>query len=444
MFIDRAVIFVKSGNGGHGIAAFHREKFVAAGGPDGGDGGNGGNVIFTVDEGSSTLADFRYKRKYAAENGANGGRNRMTGKRGADIVIKVPQGTIIKDNKTGAVLADMVTPGEKRVIAKGGRGGLGNYHFATSTRQVPNFARGGEPGVELELVLELKLLADVGLVGYPNVGKSTLLSVTTGAKPEIANYHFTTLSPNLGVVYCGENNSFVLADIPGLIEGASAGQGLGHMFLRHVERTRLIVHVIDMSGSEGRDPFEDFLMINQELHLYNAALAERPQIIAANKMDMEGAAENLAVFKEKLDAWLEANEEATAEAKELGAWRIFEICAAIAEGTRQLMEYTGSIVHKLPAMPTFESEEAEHVLYDAASREEGPLFTVRVDEDGVYVIEGNWIEQVLNSVNLGDTESTQYFQRLLRAKGVIDELEKLGIQEEDTVRIADTEFDFVF
>ena len=444
MFIDRAVIFVRSGNGGHGIAAFHREKFVAAGGPDGGDGGRGGNVIFVVDEGSSTLADFRYKRKYSAENGENGKKNKMTGKNGADVIIKVPQGTIIKEKNSGRVLADMITPGEQRIIAKGGKGGLGNYHFATATRQVPNFAKGGQPGVEMELVLELKLLADVGLVGFPNVGKSTLLSVTTGARPEIANYHFTTLKPNLGVVYCDEGNSFVLADIPGLIEGASDGLGLGHTFLRHVERTRLIVHVIDMSGSEGRDPFEDFLTINNELSLYSPALAKRPQIIAANKMDENGAAENLVIFKEKLNAWLEANEEEVADAVELGAWKIFEICAAIAEGTSQLMAYTGSIVHKMPLNPAFD-EADEYVLYDAADEgEDGPLFTVTVDEDGVYVIEGTWIEQVFNSVNLADNESSQYFQRLLRTKGVIDELERLGIQEEDTVRIADTEFDFVF
>ena len=445
MFIDRAVIFVKSGNGGHGIAAFHREKFVAAGGPDGGDGGRGGNVVFVVDEGSSTLADFRYKRKYCAQNGENGGRNKMTGKNGADIIIKVPQGTIIKEKDSGRVLADMITPGEKRIIAKGGRGGLGNYHYATATRQVPNFAKGGEQGVELELVLELKLLADVGLVGFPNVGKSTLLSVTTGAKPEIANYHFTTIKPNLGVVYCDEGNSFVLADIPGLIEGASDGLGLGHTFLRHVERTRLIVHVIDMSGSEGRDPFEDFLTINNELSLYSPVLAKRPQIIAANKMDENGAEENLTVFKEKLAAWLEEREEELTESIELGAWKVFELCAAIAEGTKQLMAYTGSVVHKMPLSPAFDENNGEYVLYDAETdSEDDKLFTITIDEDGVYVIEGRWIEQVFNSVNLGDNESSQYFQRLLRAKGVIDELERMGIQEEDTVRIADTEFDFVF
>lgn len=444
MFIDRAVIFVKSGNGGHGIAAFHREKYVAAGGPDGGDGGNGGNVIFTVDEGSSTLADFRYKRKYTAQNGENGGRNKMKGKNGEDIVIKVPRGTLVKDNKTGRVLADMVTPGEKRVIARGGRGGYGNSHFATATRQVPNFAKGGEAGIELELVLELKLLADVGLVGYPNVGKSTLLSVTTGAKPEIANYHFTTVKPNLGVVYCEEGNSFVLADIPGLIEGASDGMGLGHMFLRHVERTRLIVHVIDMSGSEGRNPFDDFLLINNELKLYSPALAERPQIIAANKMDGADADKNLAEFKEKLEAWLEEHEEMLSGSIELGAWRVFEICAAISEGTDSLMAYTGSIVHKLPLSPVFDAD-VDYTVYDADEMDDDePLFTVSIDEGGVYVIEGRWIEQVFNSVNLADSESSQYFQRLLRTKGVIDELERLGIQEDDTVRIDDTEFEFVF
>ena len=444
MFIDRAVIFVKSGNGGNGAVSFHREKFVAAGGPEGGDGGKGGSVIFTVDEGSTTLIDFRYKRKYAAENGGNGGKNKCTGKNGADLYIKVPQGTLVKDSATGRILADMVNPGDKCVIAKGVKGGQGNMHFATSTRQVPNFARAGEPGVEMELVLELKMLADVGLVGFPNVGKSTILSVTTAAKPEIADYHFTTLTPNLGVVKGYEGNGFVLADIPGLIEGAADGLGLGHRFLRHVERTRLLIHVIDISAFEGRDPFEDFLLINNELEKYSPELALRPQIIAVNKMDMDESAENLKVFKEKFNKWLEENSDRVKEGIELGAWKIFEICAALEMGTKELMAYVGSIVHKLPVPSLFPDDEFsnENVLYTA--EDNGPLFTVTIDEDGVYVIEGKWIITLFNSINLGDYESSQYFQRLLRKKGVIDELVRLGIEEGDTVRIDDTEFDFEF
>ncbi len=444
MFIDRAVIFVKSGNGGNGIVSFHREKFVAAGGPEGGDGGKGGSIIFAVDEGMTTLIDFRYKRKYAAENGGNGGKNKCTGKNGADLYIKVPQGTIVKDNVTGRILADMVNPGEKKVIAKGGKGGQGNMHFATSTRQVPNFARAGEPGMELELVLELKLLADVGLAGFPNVGKSTILSVTTAAKPEIADYHFTTITPNLGVVKGQEGNSFVLADIPGLIEGAADGLGLGHRFLRHVERTRLLLHVIDMSAFEGRDPFEDFLLINNELEKYSPELASRPQIIVANKMDMDESHENLKVFKEKFENWIEDNRERIQDGIELGAWKIFEVCAALEMGTQELMAYTGSIVHKLPVPSIVPDDESvdENVLY--TTEDDGPLFTITIDEDGVYVIEGKWITTIFNSINLGDYESSQYFQRLLRKKGVIDELVRLGIEEGDSVRIDDTEFDFEF
>lgn len=444
MFIDRAVIFIKSGNGGDGAVAFHREKFVAAGGPDGGDGGNGGNVIFVVDTGITTLADFKYKRKYVAENGVNGGTNKMTGRNGADVIIKVPQGTVIKDNKTGAMLADMVEPGVSVTIAKGGRGGKGNQHFATATRQIPNFARSGTKGAELEIVLELKLLADAGLVGFPNVGKSTILSMTTGAKPEIADYHFTTITPHLGVVMQKEEgHSFVLADIPGLIEGASEGLGLGHRFLRHIERTRLMIHVIDMSGCEGRDPFEDFLTINEELKHYNARLATRPQVIVANKMDNDGAEENLAIFKEKFAAWLEERADESedfAHTIEIGCWKIFTAMAAISEGLPNLMAYCGTLLTRIPQESTF--EETYEPEYVADSEQE--LFTVEVDEDGVYEIKGDWIEELFNSINLADFESSQYFQRTLRAKGVIAKLEELGIQDEDIVRIDDTEFEFYF
>ena len=438
MFIDRTKIFIASGNGGNGAVSFHREKYVNAGGPDGGDGGKGGDVVFIVDEGASTLADFKYKRKFKAENGANGAKNKMTGKSGADVFVKVPQGTLIRDAETGRILADMVDPGEKKVIAKGGKGGLGNMHFATSTRQIPNFARAGEDGKEMELQLELKLLADVGLAGFPNVGKSTLLSVTTGAKPEIANYHFTTVRPNLGVVFNNGERSYVMADIPGLIEGASEGQGLGHEFLRHIERTRLLIHVIDISGSEGRDPFEDFLLINRELTHYNEALSRRPQIIALNKMDRENAEANAEHFKIQFASWLEQRGEEFREEQENGAWRIFEISAAMSQGTRELAAYCGSILDKMPSGSIFTPEENETVY--RMETEEEP-FTIRL-EDGVCVVEGPWIKNIVDSVNLNDYESSQYFQRIIRKKGLIRKLEEMGIQENDTVRIYEIEFDY--
>ena len=438
MFIDRAEIFVRSGDGGDGIVSFHREKFVAAGGPDGGNGGKGGDVIFTVDTGLTTLANFRYKRKYAAENGMRGGQNKMTGKSGSDIIVKVPGGTIVKDAATGRVIADLCIPGETRIIARGGKGGKGNMNFATATRQIPSFARLGEPGKEMSLILELKLLADVGLVGFPNVGKSTLLSVTTGAKPEIADYHFTTVNPILGVVYT-EEGGFVMADIPGLIEGASSGLGLGHRFLRHVERTRLLLHVIDISGRAGRDPFDDFIKINNELTLYNEKLAERPQIIVANKIDEDGAEDNLEVFRSKFVKWKEENEERIKDAEELGAWRIFEISAALSHNTRELMDYTNSVLSRMPNVFTTEDTE-EEVIY--TPEEDGPLFTITRSDDGAYNIEGQWIRRVLDTVNIYDYESQGYFQRLLRKKGVVDELERMGIEEGDTVRIDDFEFEF--
>jgi len=436
MFIDRATIYVKSGDGGHGLISFRHEKYIAAGGPDGGDGGNGGNIIFEVDPGATTLADFRYKRKYVAPNGDRGGANKSTGKSGSSLIIKVPQGTLIKEKNSGRILADMVDINERKVISKGGKGGKGNMHFATATRQVPNFARAGLPGQDFDLILELKLLADVGLVGFPNVGKSTLLSVTTGAKPEIADYHFTTLTPNLGVVYDIEGRGFVMADIPGLIEGASEGIGLGHEFLRHIERTRLIVHVIDMAGSEGRDPFDDFLKINKELELYNPLLAQRPQLIAANKMDMDNADENLVIFKKKMSDWLIENGH---EEDEFGAWKIFEICAAIAHGTRELMAYTGSILSKIPVTPLVLPENEIVVDYNA---EDEVMFEVNVEEDGVYNVTGKWIKNISESINLQDNESLQYFQRLIKKIGLVNELENLGINDGDTVRIYDMELEF--
>ena len=439
MFIDRAKIIIQSGKGGNGIVSFRREKYVAAGGPDGGDGGNGGDVIFTVNEGETTLAAFRFKRKYAAGNGAVGGSNKRKGKRGNDIIVEVPRGTVVREAVTGRLLADMVLPGEQRIIARGGKGGLGNMHFATATRQVPNFARAGQEGTELELVLELKLLADVGLVGFPNVGKSTLLSVTTGAKPEIADYHFTTITPNLGVVFGTYGPSFVMADIPGLIEGASDGLGLGHQFLRHVERTRLILHVIDISGSEGRNPFEDFLQINQELNKYKVQLSQRPQILVANKIDMPGAEQKLSDFKVHFQAWKNEHCEEIKEGLENGAWEIFEICAPIAHGTNELMQYVEKVLSKMP-MPEMELPEEEVTLYEAPSEE--ALFEIHVTEDGVYEVTGKWIKGVIDSTNLYDNESSQYFQRLIRKKGLVEELERLGIEEGDLVRIYETEFEF--
>ena len=443
MFTDRAVIFIKSGNGGHGAVAFHREKYIAAGGPDGGDGGNGGSIVFKVDTGMTTLADFRYKRKYVAENGGDGSKNKMTGKNGSDLIVKVPQGTIVKDNRTGLILADLVEKDECRIIAKGGKGGKGNYHYATATRQIPNFARAGSAGVELEVVLELKLLADVGLVGFPNVGKSTLLSVTTSARPEIADYPFTTMNPQLGVCKCDGEKSFVMADIPGLIEGAGEGRGVGHRFLRHIERTRLLLHIIDMSGSELREPFEDFLQINEELKIYNEALVKRPQLIVANKMDIEGAAEKLEIFKEKFGKWLDEagkNDENIAELVHLGCYKIFEISGATTKGTRELIDYCGGLLERLPEQEIIdfgEYADGDNSLND------GELFTVSVAEDGAFEVHGRWIEQLIDSVNLADFESAQYFQRVLRQKGVIDKLLEAGIGEDDTVRISDTEFDFV-
>ena len=439
MFTDKAKITVKSGNGGNGTVSFRREKYIAAGGPDGGDGGRGGNVVFVTDENETTLSDFRFKRKFVAENGSDGGTNKRTGKSGEDIIVKVPKGTIVKDAVTGRTVADLTEKDQKVIILKGGKGGKGNMHFATATRQIPNFARAGEPGKEVELILELKLLADVGLVGFPNVGKSTLLSVTTGAKPEIADYHFTTIVPNLGVVFGTYGPSFVMADIPGLIEGASDGLGLGHEFLRHVERTRLIVHVIDISGHEGRNPFEDFLKINEELEKYNPKLAKRPQLIALNKTDMPNAAENAAEFKTKFEEWKTEHAEQIKEEEENGAWRVFEICAPIKEGTDELMRYIETMLSKMPIPVIAEDAEESYVLY---TPEEENLFEVNVAEDGAYEVTGNWIKGVIDSTNLEDSESVSYFQRIIKKKGLVDELQKMGIQEGDLVRIYETEFEF--
>lgn len=423
MFVDSAIIKIKAGNGGNGCVSFHREKYINAGGPDGGDGGKGGDVIFAVDTGSHTLADFRYRRHYKAEPGKDGGSGNKSGKRGEDLVITVPAGTLVREADSGMVIADLTKPGERFVIAKGGRGGRGNQHFATSTRQIPAFAKVGGLGEELTVKLELKLIADVGLIGFPNVGKSTILSMVSSAKPKIANYHFTTIDPNLGVVSLGLESSFVIADIPGLIEGAADGIGLGHDFLKHVERTKLLVHVVDVSGCEGRDPIDDFEKINEELTAYNEKLASRPQLIVANKLDLTGAEDNYEIFKEEMES---------------RGYRVFAASAATNSGLNELMIAIKRALDELPQTVLVDEDE-KYVVYQA---EEKPPFEVRV-EDGVYVVEGDWLYHVVGSTNFGNYESLQHFQKALLDKGVIAELEKHGATEGDTVRMYDLEFDFI-
>lgn len=419
-FVDHVKITCKAGNGGNGSMSFHREKFVLNGGPDGGDGGNGGNVCFYADLNMHTLLDFRFKSKYTAENGVDGAAGNCTGKRGEDLIIKVPVGTVIREAESGAVVADMDTAGETRTILHGGRGGWGNRHFATPTRQAPNFAK---PGIKTEVhtfLLELKTIADVGLVGYPNVGKSTILSVVTSAKPKIGNYHFTTLTPNLGIVRHGKD--IVLADIPGLIEGAADGAGLGHDFLRHVERTRLLLHVLDIAGSEGRDPVEDFDQINHELANYGE-LAERPQIVVCNKSDLPDSEENVACLKAHL--------------AELGLdYPVFVVSAATHQGFDALLDKTGDMLEALPPIVHFEEE----VSYDDSVKP-GTFEVVR--DGAVFEVVGSSMQRLIDSVNFDDEESMSWFHRTLRKWGVIDALRKAGAQEGDTVRIIDMEFDFV-
>ena len=424
MFVDIAKISLRAGDGGNGAVSFHREKYVAAGGPDGGDGGRGGDILMAADDNLSTLADFRYKRKYAAEPGQNGGASRCSGKSAKDMIIYVPRGTLVKDAEFGRVIAD-ISDDEPVVIAKGGRGGWGNQHFATSTRQIPRFAKSGTPGESLEVVLELKLLADVGLIGFPNVGKSTLVSVVSEAKPKIANYHFTTLTPVLGVVRMGEGSSFVMADIPGLIEGAGEGVGLGHDFLRHVDRCRLLVHVIDVSGSEGRDPIEDFETINKELERFNPELCDRPQIVAGNKCDLadeEQQARVEAYFAEKGIAY-------------------FPIMAAIAEGTAELINHTAAVLQTLPPVKRYEAEPAP--VEDYTTGPARPFKVRRVNE--MYVVEdAPWLHKIMETVNPEDYEAIQYFERVLQQNGIIQALEEAGVQDGDTVSIYGFEFDFVY
>lgn len=425
MFVDKARIKIKAGDGGDGAVSFHREKYVAAGGPDGGDGGRGGDVVFQVDDNFSTLIDFRYKRKYVAERGQNGSSRNCTGKSAEPLIIKVPRGTVIRDAQTGRIMADMSSD-EPKVLARGGAGGKGNVHFATSTRQIPRFAKPGFMGEEFEVTLELKLLADVGLVGYPNVGKSTLISVVSAAKPKIANYHFTTLAPVLGVVRTSDEKSFVMADIPGLIEGAGDGVGLGHEFLRHVERCRLIVHVVDISGIEGRNPCEDFEVINAELAKFNAELAERPQIVAGNKADL-ATPEQIESFKQYI------------ESKGLP---FFCISAGTTKGTSELVKKISEVLDTLPPIKEYEPEPIPQAELDEMVGN-GKKFEITVEDD-IYYVEAKWIQPIMRTVDPDDYSSLQYFQRVLINSGIIEELEKMGIQEGDTVNIEGFEFDFIY
>ncbi|MGN0628397.1 MAG: GTPase ObgE [Oscillospiraceae bacterium] len=420
MFVDTAKIRIKAGNGGNGAVSFHREKFVNAGGPDGGDGGRGGNIVFVGDTNISSLIDFKYKKRYTAEDGKPGAAKRCSGKSAPDLVIKVPVGTLIREAETGRVLAD-ISDKEPHVVARGGKGGWGNTHFATPTRQIPKFAKPGYPGEEMEVTLELKLLADVGLVGFPNVGKSTLISVVSAAKPEIASYPFTTLTPVLGVVRVEEGSSFVMADIPGLIEGAAEGVGLGHDFLRHVERCRLILHIVDISAMEDRDPIDDYKKINAELEKFNPELAKRPQIVALNKAD--------AAIEEMIDEFNDF-------AKEQG-FETYLISAATGEGVKELMNAVETELAKLPPVIRYEAEAP--VREEITSKQE---FEIHV-EDGVYIVEAPWLAHALGFVDLDDYESLQYFQRVLRLSGIIDKLEEMGINEGDTVSILNIEFDYM-
>jgi len=420
-FVDTAKITVRSGNGGNGVVSFHREKYVANGGPDGGDGGRGGDIVVEVNDHMSTLMDFRYKRKYTAGNGADGAGKRCTGRDGEDLIIRVPRGTVIRDAETREIIQDM-SQTDRFVLCRGGRGGWGNQHFATPTRQVPRFAKAGLPGQSRDVVLELKLLADVGLVGFPNVGKSTLLSVVSRAQPKIANYHFTTLFPNLGVVYVEEGVSFVMADIPGIIEGAAEGAGLGHDFLRHIDRCRLLIHVVDVSGSEGRDPVADFEAINEELEQYSPELAGRKMIVAANKVDiMEDSA-----LLDRLRAHVEG----------LGL-ELVEISAAAHQGTRELVLRTAQLLQELPPVAVYEPtyvERPPEVDTDGA---------VDIQEfDGTWVVDAPWLQRLIANVNFGDYESRNWFDQKLRQSGLFDRLEEMGIKDGDIVSMYDLEFEY--
>ncbi len=427
MFIDHIQIYVKAGNGGNGAVSFHREKYVAAGGPDGGDGGRGGNIVFRVDPGSNTLLAFRYKRKFVAENGGNGKADKMHGKSGEDTVILVPPGTLLRDAATGRVLFDM-SEADEFVACRGGRGGWGNRHFATPTRQIPRFAKSGTLGEERELLLELKMIADVGLIGFPSVGKSSLLAKISAAKPKIAEYHFTTLSPNLGVVSLGEGRGFVAADIPGLIEGASDGLGLGHAFLRHVDRCRLLLHVVDIAATEGRDPIEDMKIINRELERYSPELAARPQIVVANKCDMTLVEEE--PYVRDFEAYVAS----------LGL-PLFYVSAVTGEGIRDMIRAVDAALADLPPIRVYEAEITPEE--EAATAAVGDRETTVRRENGIFYVEGKWLYNFMGQINFDDYQSLSFFSRVLQKNGVIDLLREHGAHDGDTVNIYDFEFDFV-
>lgn len=422
MFVDIVKIKIKAGDGGNGAVSFHREKYVAAGGPDGGDGGRGGNIVFQVDDNLSTLADFRYKRKYVAKDGENGKAGRSSGKNAEDLIIKVPRGTVIKDLETGRIIAD-ISSDEPQIVAKGGKGGWGNVHFATPTRQTPRFSKPGIPGEEFEVSLELKLLADVGLVGYPNVGKSTLISVVSQAKPVIANYHFTTISPVLGVVSMGEGSSFVMADIPGLIEGAWEGVGLGHQFLRHIDRCRMFIHIVDVSGSEGRDPKEDFKTINNELEKFNPQISQRPMIVAGNKCDL-ATDEQIEDFKNFVEGQ---------------GYEFFPIMAAIRYEVDPLLKKTQEMLSKLPPIIHYEADPVLHEDISNISNRDVKI----TKEDGIYFVEAKWLFKLMTNIDFDEYDSLQYFQNVILKSGIMDKLREAGAKEGDTVSIYDMEFDFI-
>ncbi|MGP1556068.1 GTPase ObgE [Peptostreptococcus stomatis] len=424
MFIDKARIFVKAGNGGNGAVSFRREKYVPAGGPDGGDGGRGANIIMVADTGLRTLMDFKYKKKYSAQHGEDGSKKKRTGKNGEDLILSVPEGTVIRDEKTGLIIADLKKAGDKAVVARGGYGGKGNQHFANAVRQAPAFAKSGTYGQERWITLELKMIADVGLLGFPNVGKSTFLSVVTSAKPKIANYHFTTLTPNLGVVQTRHGESFVIADIPGIIEGAADGVGLGHDFLRHVERTKVLVHIVDISGIEGRDPIDDFEKINEELRLYNEKLASRPQIVVANKSDL------------LFDETIYENFKKTMEEK---GYEVFKMSAVTRDGVDQVIDKVSQLLNEVEDVELVSQEEMYRPELDVD--DEGGL-KVEIDEDGIYVVTGKELRRIMYSVNFDDMESLQFFQAQMESKGVFDMLRQAGIEDGDTVKIYELEFEF--
>ncbi len=423
MFIDKVQISIKGGDGGNGHVSFYRAKYITNGGPDGGDGGNGGHLIFEATTGMTTLLDFRFKKKFFAENGQDGSKQKCKGKQGENLVIKVPVGTVIRESQSGKIMADLTKEGEQKVLIKGGRGGRGNQHFATSVMQAPEYAERGKEAKQYDVILELKTIADVGLIGFPNVGKSTLLSMVTNANPKIANYHFTTLSPNLGVVRNSFGEDFILADIPGLIEGASEGHGLGHSFLRHIERTKVFIHVVDASGMEGDDPVENINKINLELTKYQSSLSERPQVIACNKMDIPEAQENFERIKSEFEPQ---------------GYKIFPISAAGNQGLTDLISEVGTILRNYPDDIVFMEDFGEFVEEEIKHER----FTIEIDDDGTFDVRGNGIERMLGFTNLETEKGYAFFQKYMRDTGIIDALEEKGIQEGDTVRLYNLEFEY--